>query len=186
MSIIDVWLIPVVPGAARDAAVASLLATPDWDAVVARGFSADQDRAATARAGVRRVLAAYSRASRADVATNVGRIDVDGAAVHVSWSHSGAWVALAVARDRAVGVDIEERRTPVPVTAFAYVGVRSLEEFVALEAVAKAGGAGLAAEPRRDLRVQRLAAPCNYVAAVAAPGDDWSATVHLALTDTGA
>src|SRR4029077_4764462 len=104
---------------------------------------------------------------------------VAGSDVTVSWSHSGDWIALAIAHHLPVGLDIEKVPDHVDLHALAGVGVASLEEFVGLEAASKATSCVYAPAWPPAITVRRLAAPQQYVAAVAAPGDDWSVEVHM-------
>jgi hypothetical protein len=179
VTVVDVWLVPVVAGAANDPALCSLLGAGERDAVASLGFAADRDRAVTARAAARRELGHRLGVHPRHVPLVIrGRAVVAGADVGVSWSHSGTWVALALAADRAVGIDIEAVPRLVPYEALALMGARSVEDFVAAEAAGKATGRGLVSPTSADLRVCRLSAPAGYLAAVAAPGDDWSVDLH--------
>ncbi|MGH9156636.1 MAG: 4'-phosphopantetheinyl transferase family protein [Acidimicrobiales bacterium] len=174
-NVVDVWLVPVAPGAAADPSVLALLGDGGADGLSCLGFAADRDRAVCARAAARVELGRRLGLEPAAVAlvTPPGRRPlVVGHHIGVSWSHSGAWVALAVADGRAVGVDIEQvPAPPVPPDALAAVGARSLEEFVAREAAGKAAGQGLALGWPEGVSTRPLPAPPGYVAAVAACGD---------------
>jgi hypothetical protein len=97
----------------------------------------------------------------------------------VSWSHSGDWIALAIADGLPVGIDIEKVPDQLDLAALAEIGVASLEEFVALEAASKATKCVYAPSWPPDITVRRLAAPQRYVAAVAAPGDEWIVELHM-------
>jgi hypothetical protein len=154
VTVVEVWLVPVSPGAAEWLP----LTGAEREQIASLGFADDRDRAATARVAARRLAPTGA---------------------HVNWSHSGAWVALAVAQDRPVGVDIERIPPEVPAGALALLGIGSLEEFVAREAAGKAVGAGLTAAPTAGVTVRRLHAPVGYAAAVAAPGDDWTVALSV-------
>lgn len=179
MTTIDVRLVPVVAGAADDPVLYRRLGDADRAATRALGFAADRDRALTARAAARLELARRLGTEPRLVpllAPDVtgGRAVVVGTSIGVSWSHSGDWVALAVARSRPVGVDIELVPDQMPVAALARLGVASLDDFVAREAAGKATGEGLAVSWPSALTVRPFDAPPGYVGAVAAPGDDWT------------
>jgi phosphopantetheinyl transferase len=107
-----------------------------------------------------------------------GRPVVPGTSIGVSWAHSGMWVALAFSGTRTVGVDIEQVPEQVPLKALANIGVGSLADFVAREAVGKATGMGLAAPWPSEVSVCPFEAPPGYLGAVAAQGDDWSVDVE--------
>jgi 4'-phosphopantetheinyl transferase len=180
---VDVRLVPVVAGAAEDPVLYGRLCDGDHKATRALGFAADRDRAVTARAAARLELARRLGIEPRLVpllAPDVsgGRAVVVGTTIGISWSHSGDWVALALARDRPVGIDIELVPGQVPVAALARLGVASLDEFVAREAAGKATGEGLAVRWPCALTVRPFDAPPGYVGAVAAPGDDWAVTVE--------
>jgi hypothetical protein len=179
MTAVEVQLAPVVPGAAHDPLLTSLLSDGERDAVRRLGFAADRDRAVTARAAARldlaRRLGVHPQRVPLEM-TERGPV-VRGGEVELSWSHSGAWVALAFARGRRVGVDIELVPEAVPLKALARLGLCSLEEFVEREAAGKAAGEGLAERPPPGVWALPFAAPVGYVGAVAAPGTDWTMRV---------
>jgi phosphopantetheinyl transferase len=182
MTAIDVQLVPVVGGAAEDPILLSRLTDADRYAAASFGFAADRDRSVTARAAARLELARRLGVAPSDVPLlppelSGGRPVVRGTTICVGWAHSGAWVALAYTRDRAVGIDIELGPEEVPLRALATVGVHSLEEFVAREAAGKATGQGLAGGWPRGVRARMFETPDGYVGAVAAHGDDWS--IHM-------
>ena len=179
MSTIEVLLVRVVPGAADDPRTVELVGAPERDAIRSLGFSADRDRAVTARAAARLELGRRlgTRPTLVPLITperSGGRPFVQGSSIGISWSHSGEWVALALAVDRPVGIDIELVPKPLPVKALAWIGAESLWDFVAREAAGKASGCGLAGQCSSDVRVRRFETPTDYLGAVAAPGDDWS------------
>jgi hypothetical protein len=62
----------------------------------------------------------------------------------------------------------------VPVKALRAVGLQSMEEFVRFEAAGKAAGRWVPGSWPPGIRVDSVAAPAGYLAAVAAPGDDWA------------
>ena len=82
-------------------------------------------------------------------------------------------------RDLRVGIDIEKIPDRLDLGALAGIGVASLEEFVSLEAASKATNCFYAPAWPPHVTVRRLAAPQQYVAAVAAPGDGWNVEVHM-------
>jgi hypothetical protein len=178
VTVVEVTLERVVAGAAQDPLVLEWLGPGDIEAIGRLGFPADRDRAATARALVRgelgRRLGVHPR-SVPWVGGDGGGIRPEGlgAELMVSWSHSGGWVALAIARGRPVGVDIERVPKRLSITALKRIGVGSLEEFVAREAAGKVSGAGLGGAWAPGTSVRRLRSPDGYLAAVAAPGADW-------------
>jgi len=179
VTVVDVHVVPVVSGAAEDPVLARTLASEEWNAAMLLGFAADRDRAVTARAAARlelgRRLGVHPRVvPLLGPEVTGGRPVVAGTGLELSWSHSGTWVALAIATGRAVGVDIEELPDQVPVRALATVGLSSLEEFVAREAAGKATGSGLCGSLPSNVCARPFDAPVGYLGAVAAPGNDWS------------
>lgn len=183
MTVVDVHLVPVLPGAADDPVVLERLGDGEREAIHALGFAADRDRAVTARAAARlelgRRLGLHPRlVPLACSDATGGRPTVGGTDIAISWSHSGGWVALALARGRPVGVDIERIPERAPVRALARIGLSSLRDFVAREAAGKVTGDGLALGWPPEIHVRPFSAPAGYLAAVAAPGDDWSPAVR--------
>ncbi len=182
MTVIDVHVVPVMLGSADDPVLVSRLGDEELKAVRSLGFAADRDRAVTARAAARlelgRRLGVHPRLVPL-LAPEVtgGRPNVAGTKIEISWSHSGAWVALALATGRPVGVDIEAIPERVPVKALAMIGLRSIDDFVAREAAGKATGEGLSESRPRNICVRRFEAPGGYLGAVAAPGYDWAIDV---------
>ena len=82
--------------------------------------------------------------------------------------------------DLPVGIDIEKVPDRLDLDALAELGVASLEEFVGARGREQGDRvASTAAAWPPDVTVRRLAAPDGYVAAVAAPGDDWTVEVHM-------
>jgi hypothetical protein len=182
VTLVEVQLVPVAAGAAEDPLLLARLSTVEREGVRRLGFAADRDRAVTARAAARlelgRRLGVRPRAVPLlwpDAAYR--RPVMRGTRLGVSWAHSGDWIALAFARDRHVGVDLERIPERVPLRALAAVGACSLEDFVAREAVGKATGEGLAGSWPTGVEARPFEAPAGYVGAVAAPGDDWSLRV---------
>jgi len=106
-----------------------------------------------------------------------GKPYVDNASIGVSWSHSGRWVALAIADRGPVGVDIEQQPFRVPLRALAMLDLASMEDFVAREAAGKVTGQGLAGTWPAGVTVRSLSAPAGYLAAVAAPDGELSIDV---------
>lgn len=178
--VVGVWLVPVAAGAAEDPSLLALLGPGERAVIGSLGFAADRDRAVTARAVARRSLAEILGTTPAAVVADTrGSARVPEERTSVSWSHSGRWVALAIGSDRAVGIDVERVPARIPLEALARIGVRSLAEFVALEAASKATGCAFGGRWPPGIVSRRLAAPEGYLAAVAAPGDDWAAEVHF-------
>jgi hypothetical protein len=178
-------LIAVRRGAGNDPGLLELLSMAERETVLRLGFTADRDRAVTARAAARLELGRRLGVPPACVPLVRqlgGKPLVDGMGLAVSWSHSGSWVALALAEDRAVGVDIERIPERVPIEALVRFGMRSLADFVAREAAGKVTGQGLAGGSPPGVRALVLRAPAGYLAAVAAPGTDWR--VHAAAPIT--
>ena len=180
MSVIDVWLVPVEVGAAGDAAKVAMLGTEERSRIASLGFAADRDRAVTARVAARHAVGRRLGLTPDRVPLTGGGIPaVQGVTINVSWSHSGAWVALAISDERPVGIDIEEVLALLPTRALAGIGVASLEEFVALEAASKATACRYGGRWPPGVHARRLCAPTGYLAAVAAAGDDWTAELHM-------
>jgi phosphopantetheinyl transferase len=180
---IHVQLVRVMPGAAEDSTLIGMLGAGEWEGVRSLGFAADRDRAVTARAAARlelgRRLGVHPRlVPLVSPGITGGRPVVLATSIGISWSHSGAWVALAFSGTRPVGVDIEQIPERVPLKALESIGVGSLEDFVAREAVGKATGKGLAAPWPSEVSVRPFEMPAGYLGAVAAPGDDWWVTME--------
>ena len=177
---VDAWMLPVVPGAADDPAFVAVIGADDAARISRLGRHADRDRAVCARVAARAAIGRRLGIPAARVPL-VGddRRWIAGTDMSVSWSHSGDWVALALAPDLPVGVDIEQVPDRLDLDALAGIGVASLQEFVGLEAASKATGCVYAPSWPPDVTVRRLAAPSGYLAAVAAPGEDWSVEVHM-------
>ncbi len=185
MIAVSAWLIAVRGGAGTDRGLLELLTMAERETVLRLGFAADRDRAVTARAAARLELGRRLGVPPACVPLvrqAGGKPFVDGLGLGVSWSHSGSWIALALAEDRAVGVDIERIPERVPIDALVRFGVTSLADFVAREAAGKVTGQGLVGDSPPGVRAQVLHAPAGYLAAVAAPGADWC--VHAAAPIT--
>lgn len=182
MNVIDVHLVAVVPGTAEDPEMVGLLAAAERQAI-GSGFAADRDRAVTARAAVRmelsRKLGVHPRSVPllGPELTGSGPV-VQRTNIGISWSHSGRWVALALAPHWFVGVDIEAVPKKIPVKALARIGLTSLHDFVAREAAGKAIGRGLTDSWPKEVSVRLLQAPTGYLCAVATYGNDWSVNLH--------
>jgi len=179
VNVVHVQLVPVVAGAADDPVLAGRLGEGESKAIRLLGFAADRDRAVTARAAARlelgRRLGVQPRLVRLSASeAGTGQPVVRGTDLAISWSHSGDWVALAVATGRLVGVDIERLPATTPAKALQRIGVSCMREFVAREAVGKLTGLGLGSSWPAQVSVRPFTAPAGYLAAVAAPGDDWS------------
>ena len=179
MTSIEVQLVPVVGGAADDPVLTGRLGAADREAIGRLGFATDRDRAVTERAAVRlelgRRLGVHPRLVPL-LAPEVtgGRPVVGGTTIGIGWAHSGAWVALALAGDRPVGIAIEAVPNRVPVESLAAIGLSSIEDFVAREAAGRATGEGLRESWPRNVCVRPFEAPAGYLGAVAAPGHDWT------------
>jgi hypothetical protein len=177
---VDAWLFPVVPGAAEERSFVAVLSADDSMRVGELGHAVDRDRAVCARVAARTELGArLSMPPHLVPLTSRGCPSVVGLDVTVSWSHSGEWIALALARDLAVGIDIEQTPDRFDLAAVAEFGVTSLYDFVALEAASKATACAYEGAWPPGVTTRRLAAPHGYVAAVAAPGDAWNVELHM-------
>lgn len=184
MSAVDAWLHPVQVGISTDPGSLAVLATGERDRVAALGFSADRDRAVTARLVARTELGRRLGVPAAEVPLTSSEGEgpvVPGWSGGVSWSHSGSWIALAVSDDRPVGIDIEKIPEPVPVRALTRIGVASIAEFVDLEAASKATACAFGGRWPAGVQVRRLPAPDGYCAAVAAYGSDWVLNLQSGL-----
>jgi phosphopantetheinyl transferase len=177
---IDAWVLPVVCGAAEEPAFVAVVGPEDTEKIVRLGRACDRDRAVSARVAARTAIGRRLGIAAADVPL-VGddRRWIADTDMTVSWSHSGDWIALAIAQDLPVGIDIEKVPNRLDLSALSEIGVASLEEFVGLEAASKATGCVYAPSWPPDVTVRRLAAPQQYVAAVAAPGDEWNVELHM-------
>ena len=169
MTLVEVWFVPV----GRTAPVGDLTRA-EVERISTLGFAADRDRAVTARSAARRRLGERLGLAPRDVPLRTdrdlsnGRPVVAGTDLRVSWSHSGAWVALALADGLDVGVDVEELTGALDV---------DVEGLVAREAAGKAAGVGLFGTVPVGVEVRALPAPVGYVAAVAAVGADWTVEI---------
>ena len=147
------------------------------------GLRADRDRATCARVAARIEIGRRLGVAAADVPLEAsgGPPSIRGADTFVSWSHSGRWLALALAAGRAVGIDIEEVPQRLDLAPLAELDVWSLDDFVALEAASKATACAYDGAWPPGVAVRRLSAPSGYVAAVAvaAHRDDWTVEVHM-------
>ena len=177
---VDAWVFPVVPDAARDPAFVALLGPDDARRVSQLGRSADRDRSVCARVAARTELGRRLGVAADRVPlVGGGRPSIADTDATVSWSHSGQWIALAIARGLPVGIDIEKTPDRLDLGALAELRVASLEDFVGLEAASKATACLYEGAWPPDVTVRRLAAPQHYVAAVAAPGDEWGVELHM-------
>ena len=181
MTTVDAWMFSVLPGAAADPAFRDVLGSDEAERIARLGLASDRDRAVCARVAARTVLGRRLAlpADAVPLRFGDGGPAVDDGDTSVSWSHSGDWIALAIGHRRPVGIDIEEVPARLDMGALAELGVGSLEEFVGLEAASKATDCAYGGAWPPDVTVRRLSAPDRYVAAVAAPGDDWNVEVHM-------
>ncbi len=87
-----------------------VLGRGEIERVARLGLRADRDLATCARVAARIEIGRRLGVAAADVPLDDsgGPPSIRGADTTVSWSHSGRWLALALAAGRAVGVDIEE------------------------------------------------------------------------------
>nr|UXE45870.1 hypothetical protein Hi04_10k_c5380_00022 [uncultured bacterium] len=181
---VDVTFVRVQTGAAADAPTLADLTDVELESIQRLGMPADRDRRATAYSAARRTLARMLGMHPRRVplmSTASGQPIVDRSRVGVSWSHSGCWVALAIAPEGAVGVDIERRPATLPMRALRVLDLASIEEFVAREAAGKATGQGLGERWPAGIVIRSLPAPEGYVAAVAASGP--TVSVHCGSVD---
>jgi hypothetical protein len=179
-AIVDAWLFPVVHGASDDPSLFEVLGRDERARVARLGRRADRDRAVSARLAARIEAGRRLGISAAAVPLDDrGPPVIQGADVTVSWSHSGNWIALALASDRAVGIDIEQVPAHLDLRALEELDVHSLAEFVALEAASKATACEHDGAWPPGVAVRRLSAPDGYVAAVAARDRDWRVELHV-------
>ncbi len=87
-------------------------------------FQRDADRQSSivARGALRVLLAGYAGMAASEIKFDYsenGKPHVAGSEVDFNVSHSGAWVVLAFGRDRSIGVDIEQIKREMDVTAIA-------------------------------------------------------------------
>ena len=106
---IDAWLLPVVRGAADAPEFVAVVGPDDTEKISRLGLPRDRDRAVSARVAARTEIGRRLGIPAADVPL-VGddRRWIADSDVTVSWSHSGDWIALAIAHDLPVGIDIEQ------------------------------------------------------------------------------
>jgi 4'-phosphopantetheinyl transferase len=140
---IDVYFVDVNVADEVIEALANLLTIPERARADRYRFPDDRRRSIVARAAARRFL---GRALGSDPATLVideeefGKPVLRGREVEFNASHSGDLVALAVARETAVGVDVERRRKMTDTLALAR-RYFSAEEVDIVEHAADAGDA---------------------------------------------
>jgi len=170
------------------------LLSPDERARAARlRFERHRDRFVAAHAGLREVLARYLGTAAESVRLDAdaqGKPVVAAASLQFNLSHSDAVALVAVARDRAVGVDVERIDPRRDVLALAGRALDPAEAasvrtappesraavfyraWARREAVVKCTGAGLGGPPAAGpLRVVDLDVGEGYAAAVAIAGD---------------
>ena len=177
---IDAWLFPLVRGAASNASFVAALGPDDAARIARIGPAIDRDRSVCARVAARVELGRRLRMpARLVPLAGFGAPHVIGHVTTVSWSHSGDWLALAIADELDVGIDIERAPDRFDVSALVDLAVGSLEEFVGLEAASKATACAYNGAWPPGVSVRRLAAPHGYAAAVAAPGHDWHVELHM-------
>lgn len=170
---VNVAFVRVRAGAATDPSTLGDLTDVEIWSIQRLGMPADRDRRTTAYSAARRALGRTLGMHPRRVplmSTASGQTIVDGSRIGVSWSHSGCWVALAIAPEGVVGVDIERRPDVMPVRALHALGLSSIDEFVAREAAGKATGQGLGEAWPAGVVIRSLPAPIGYVAAIAAIG----------------
>jgi hypothetical protein len=177
---IDAWLFPLVRGAAINASFVAVLGPGDAARVARIGPSIDRDRSVCARVAARVEVGRRLRMPAHLVPlASVDAPYVIGHETTVSWSHSGDWLALAIADELDVGIDIERAPDRFDLAALADLAVGSLEEFVGLEAASKATACAYNGAWPPGVGTRRLAAPHGYAASVAAPGHDWRVELHM-------
>ena len=133
------------------------------------GPAVDRDRSVCARVAARLEVGRRLRMpARLVPLVSVDAPYVIGRETTVSWSHSGDWLALAIADELDIGIDIERAPDRFDVAVLAELEVGSLEEFVGLEAASKATACAYRGKWPPGVGVRRLAAPHGYAAAVAA------------------
>lgn len=201
---VHVWLIP----AGTAASVASLLDTAEQAQAARFTFDHGRELYVAAHGGLRLLLGRYLDEPPAALLFETqadGKPSLAGdAPLRFNLSHSGETAAVAVARDREVGVDLERRRG---VHSEAGVARRIMDDaeharYAALpeaeradfllwlwarkEALVKAAGVGIRASlrgvssepgPADRFAVVDLQVP-GYAAAVAAEGHDWRPVVQ--------
>src|SRR3954451_8743967 len=129
---VDVWLVPVTPGVGDDPDRTAGLEPREREQISGFGFAADRDRAVTARALARDQLGRRLGLSPDEVPLITEpnhRPYVAGHRIAVGWSHSGAWVAVAMGELASVGIDLEQVPAVVPAAALRRLGISTLEEF---------------------------------------------------------
>jgi len=177
---IDAWIFPVEHGVADEPSALAVLSADDAERVAQIGPRADRVRAICARVAARVELGrVLGMPPQLVPLVSSGSPSVTERDATVSWSHSGEWIALAIANRLDVGIDIEETPAACDFRPVAHLGIASLEDFVALEAAAKATACAYEDAWPPGVTVRRLTAPRGYVAAVAAPGAAWSVELHM-------
>ena len=201
---VHVWLVPANAAASME----SLLDDAERAQAARFVFDHGRDLYTAAHGGLRVVLGRYLDELPAVLRFEThadGKPSLAGdAPLRFNLSHSGAMAAVAVARDREVGVDVERRRSVHSEAGVARRIMNSDEHarYVALpeservdfllwvwarkEALVKAAGAGIRASlrevssepgPGHRFRVVDVAVP-GYAAALAAEGHEWRPVVQ--------
>jgi 4'-phosphopantetheinyl transferase len=121
---VDVWCLPLVVSPTEAAELARLLSAGENACLDRIASHARRQRACIAWASRRSILARYLGCDPHDVGiVRHGRgapiVDAPGRPLHVSLSHTGDWMLLAVSRTHRVGVDIERIDPAVDVVRLA-------------------------------------------------------------------
>jgi 4'-phosphopantetheinyl transferase len=193
--VIDVYFIDVnVPRDVVDA-LAKLLTDDERARADRYRFDDDRRRSIIARAATRRILSQLVGATPRDlviVEGEHGKPELAGRVIEFNASHSGDLVALAFARETAVGIDVERRRAlhdPLAIARrffsegeLAFISAASdidaafFTVWTAKEAIVKASGKGIGAGDLRGFTVPLGETRLTHVT------ENWSvATIHPSL-----
>ena len=99
-----------------------LLSAPECEKAARLHRTSDRCSSIAARGALRVLLAHYTGIKASEIAfcySETGKPYVDGTEVEFNVSHSGEWVVLAFGRDRSIGIDIEQIKRAMDVTAIA-------------------------------------------------------------------
>lgn len=169
---IDVYFVDVNVADDMLDALANLLTIPERARADRYRFSEDRRRSIVARAATRRFIGRYLGIDPSALIIDeeeFGKPVLRGREIEFNASHSGDLVALAFAKETAVGVDVERRRTLTDTLALArryfsaeeVANVESADDaghaffsiWTAKEAIVKASGKGIATGDLRGFTV---------------------------------
>jgi len=168
---VDIWILNL------DCDSRILLTPEEEDRAARLHRELDRVRWARARTALRKILSSHLRCGPLELAFKTGahgKPFIEGGP-HFNLSHSGQWVAIALASVAEVGIDIEQMRERVDIAKLLErLGERELPEsrtalfqrWARREAASKTTGGALFEAVDARVRVTDLKAPEGYAAAV--------------------